>query len=208
MNLGNMGLRLASNKQGALAGDAWARLARLGVFLLALALLSMGGPALAQETVDVQLDPVDDSGVSGTARLTSAGEGTEVTLELSGLEPDAEAQASMHAGTCDMPSASFAALPNLRADAEGRATASGRVLFQGAEDVALATMADGEHIISVSSGGQVVACGAIPVAASVQQPSQLPETGGTAFPVVASIVGILGLSALTAGLLLGRRSQA
>jgi hypothetical protein len=36
-----------------------------------------------------------------------------------------------------MPSASFAALPNLKADATGRATMTGFVLFHGTENVAL-----------------------------------------------------------------------
>ena len=52
----------------------------------------------------------------------------------------------MHAGTCAMPSASFAPLPYLKADATGRTTATGLVLFHATENVALATMADGEHI--------------------------------------------------------------
>jgi hypothetical protein len=208
MDLGKIGLRLASKEHGALAANGRARLARLGVFLLALALLSMGGVALAQDAVDVPLSPVGDSGVSGTARLVAAGEATEVTLEVTGLEPNADAQASMHAGTCEMPSASFAALPNLQADAEGNATATGSVLFQGSEDVALATMTDGEHIISVQSGGQMVACGVIPNWAAVQGPSELPETGGGTFPVAVAIVGILGLGVLTGGLLLRQPNEA
>ena len=39
----------------------------------------------------------------------------------------------------------FAALPDLMADANVNATATGRALFRGAEDVAPATIADGEH---------------------------------------------------------------
>ena len=179
MDVGKMGLKLA----------------RIGMLVVAVALLSLGGVALAQEYVDVQLDPVNDSGVSGTARVTAAGEATEVTLNVSGLEANAEAQASMHSGTCDLPSASFAALPNLTADADGSASASGTILFQGSENVSLASIADGEH----------VACGVIPVGASVQQPSQLPETGGAGFPLAAVILGVAGLGALAGGLLLGQR---
>jgi len=183
------------------------RIARIGLSVLAVALLSLGGVALAQEFVDVQLDAVGDSGVSGTARLTVAGEATEVSLDISGLDPNAEAQASLHAGTCDAPSASFSALPNLTADANGNASATGSVLFQGSENVAFQTVADGEHIISISSGGQVVACGVIPAVASVQQPSQLPETGGAGFPLGPAIAGILGLGALAAGLFLRERGR-
>lgn len=141
------------------------KLARIGMLVVAVALLSLGGMALAQEYVDAQLDPVNDSGVSGTARVTAAGEATEVTLNVSGLEANAEAQASMHSGTCDMPSASFAALPNLTADADGNASGSGTILFQGSENVSLASIADGEHVIIVQSGGENVACGVISVGA-------------------------------------------
>ena len=108
----------------------------------------------------------------------------------------------MHAGTCAMPSASFAALPELKADETGRATATGSVLFHGTENVALATMADGEHIIAIQASGQVVACGTIPKLA----PEGLPMSGGEAISLGAVAVG-LGLCALFAGLFLRQRSQ-
>lgn len=176
----------------------WRRL--LWLAPLVLALLLVPGMAVAQEAVTLELSPVGESGVSGTATLTAAGDGTEVTLEVQGLAPGADARASMHAGTCAVPSASFAALPDLQADASGRATATGLVLFRGTENVALATMADGEHVIIVRSGGQVVACGTIPVLTPASAPATLPATGGTAFPPMAAMVGILGLCALSAGL--------
>jgi len=184
------------------------RFARLGLSILAVVLLSFGGAALAQDRVDVPLTAVGDSGVGGDVTLTASGEGTEVTLNVTGLAANAEAQASMHAGTCEAPSASFAQLPSLTADASGNASATGRVLFQGSEDVALQTMADGEHIIQINSGGQVLACGVIPNWAAVQGPSQLPTTGGTGFPLGAVILGFLGLGILGAGLFLRQRELA
>ncbi|HSJ52138.1 MAG TPA: hypothetical protein VLC52_00205 [Anaerolineae bacterium] len=212
MHFGNIGMRFNSNKQGAPTFRGWARLARIGIALVALALLSLGSVALAQEVVDVQLDPVGDSGVSGTARLVAAGEATEVTLDVTGLDPDAQAVVTMHAGTCDLPGASFATLPDLTADASGAATATGTVLFRGSEDVALATMADGEHVISISAGDQVVACGVIPQLISAQgtagdAPTELPETGGAGLPIAAVVVSILGLGALGTGLFLKQRGQ-
>lgn len=188
-------------------GKMGVKFARIGMLVVAVVLLSVGGVALAQEYVDVQFDAVNDSGVSGTARVTAAGDATEVSLNLSGLAPNAEAQASMHSGTCDLPSASFAALPALTADADGNASASGTILFQGSENVSLASIADGEHVIIVQSGGENVACGVIPVGASVQQPSQLPETGGTGFPLAAVILGVAGLGALLGGLFIGQRGR-
>ena len=179
---------------------------RLGGALL-VALLLLPGMAMAQETVTVRLDPVGESGVSGTATLTAVGEGTNVALDINGLEAGAEARATMHAGTCALPSASFAELPALQADATGRATATGSVLFRGTENVGLATMADGEHIIAIQAGGQVAACGVIPRLESASAPAELPATGGAAFSRTPAIAGVLGLCALSAGLFLRQRHR-
>lgn len=177
-------------------------LAAISLFILAL--LVLPGLIMAQEAVTVQLNPMDGSGVSGTATLTAAGEGTEVTLDLQGLTPNAAAQAAMQAGTCDMPSASFAALPELTADANGTATATGEILFRGTDAVALATMADGEHVITIQAG-QVVACGVIPALASASGAPALPATGGVLSSLMAVTVSILGLCVLAIGLFLRRR---
>jgi hypothetical protein len=183
----------------------WLRL--LGISLVVLALLLLPGMVMAQEAVTVRLDPMGESGVSGTVTLIAAGDGTNVALDIKGLAPGADARATMHAGTCAMPSASFAALPDLKADATGKATATGSVLFHGTGNVALTTMADGEHIIAIQQAGQVVACGVIPVLTSASAPPTLPVTGGAAFPLMAATAGVLGLCALSAGLFLRQRSQ-
>lgn len=185
--------------------STWLRLPAIS--LVALALLLLPGVVMAQEAVTVRLGPVGESGVSGIATLIAAGDGAKVALDVKGLAPDADARATLHAGTCAMPSASFAALPDLKADATGRATATGSVLFRGTENVALATMADGEHIIAIQQAGQVVACGVIPKLTSALAPPTLPVTGGAAFSLMAATAGVLGLYALSAGLFLLQRSQ-
>lgn len=182
------------------------RLRLLGLSLVVLTLMLLPGMVMAQQAVTVRLDPQGGSGASGTAILTAAGDGTNVALDIKGLPVGADAQVTMHAGTCATPSASFAILPNLKADATGRATATGTVLFHGTENVALATMADGEHIIAIQAG-QVVACGVIPKLTSASAPSTPPVTGGQAFSPMAGIAGMLGLCALVAGLSLRQRSQ-
>jgi hypothetical protein len=179
----------------------WLRLA--GTALIALAFLFLPSIGMAQEQVTVQLEPVAGSGVSGTAILTAAGDGTQVALDVEGLAPGATARATMQAGTCAMPSASFAALPDLTADAAGRATASGAVLFHATENVALAVMADGEHIIAIHTD-QVVACGVIPKLAVA--PELLPASGGVAPSFLAAALAVLGLGALSAGLSLLRKA--
>lgn len=186
----------------------WTRSMPRVITLLVLTLVLLPVVARAQETVTVQMQPVDGSAVSGTAVLTAAGDATEVELEVAGLPAGAAAQATIQAGTCTMPSASFATLPVLEADASGNATATGRVLFRGTEDVALSTMADGEHIVAIQSEGAVVACGVIPMLTSGSSaPATLPTTGGATLWLTALAAGTLGLSALYAGLLLRRRRQ-
>ena len=184
----------------------WTWLRPLGNSLLLLVLLLFPGMVVAQEPVTVHLDPVGGSGVSGTATLVAAGEGTQVALDITGLAQEADARATMHANTCTMPSASFAALPGLKADATGRATATGSVLFHDM-DVALAIMADGEHIIAIKAGGRIVACGVIPKLSSASAPPALPVTGGVAFWFTAVPAGILGCCALSAGLFLRERCR-
>ena len=174
--------------------------------IIVLVLLLLPGLLMAQVAVTVRLDPVGGSGVSGMATLTAAGEGTQVELDIQGLAPGATARATMQANTCTMPSASFAALPDLQADATGRATATGSVLFRGTDNVALATMADGAHIITIQTG-QVVACGVIPMLTSASTSSTLPVTGGAAPWLMAATASGLGLCALLAGLFLRRRSR-
>jgi hypothetical protein len=180
----------------------WLHLA--GIAVIALIFLLLPGVGMAQEQVTVQLEPVGGSGVSGTATLTAAGDGTQVALDVEGLAPDAAARATMQAGTCATPSASFAALPDLTADAAGRATASGAVLFHATENVALATMADGEHIIAIHTD-QVVACGVIPNLTPA--PELLPASGGLTPSLLAVAPVVLGLCALSAGLFLRRRGD-
>ncbi len=178
----------------------------LGALLLVTTLLLLPASALAIETVPFNLDPVGQSGVSGGAVLTPAGEGTNVTLEIQGLPAGAEAHAIMNAGTCAQPSASFATLPDLKADANGKATATGSILFHGTEPVALAAVADGQHMISIQTD-KVVACGVIPHLAAVSGPSQLPATGGAGFQAFAVVIALLGLGALSGGLILMQRSR-
>ncbi|NIO68635.1 MAG: hypothetical protein GTN71_06215, partial [Anaerolineae bacterium] len=71
----------------------WLRLP--GVTLIALALLLLPGMGMAQEAVTVRLDPMGESGVSGTATLIAAGDGTNVALDIKGLAPGADARPTM-----------------------------------------------------------------------------------------------------------------
>ncbi len=182
----------------------WLR--RLVIVSLVAAVLLLPAATLAQAAVTVQIEPLTGSGVRGTAILTTAGEGTSVVLDVEGLAPGAEVRVTMQAGTCAMPSASFAELPGLTADATGRAEASGSVLFHSTESVALTTMADGQHVILVRDGDQVLACGVIPPLPSDSGASTLPVTGGS-FPGFAPALALFGIGALSLGLFLQRRRR-
>ncbi|HEX8217695.1 MAG TPA: hypothetical protein VF914_00635 [Chloroflexia bacterium] len=151
----------------------------------------------------VRLESPDGSQARGGAILTGNGTtgGTTVSLHVSGLTAGTPAQASLHAGTCTTPGASLAALPALvpGTPSATSAAATGALLFRGTESVALAAVADGEHVISISQSGQVVACGLVPqVEGAPTGPVGMPRTGG---PADLAVLLVLVLAAL--GLILG-----
>jgi len=129
----------------------------------AVAALAAVSTAGAGTKVTVRLAPVDGSSVRGTIVLTGVSSGTKAVLDVKGLPGGARAVTRLHAGTgLESLGASFAPLPKLRADAAGRARASGRVLFQGREPVALADIADAGHVIVVALRGEILAYGVVP----------------------------------------------
>lgn len=99
----------------------------------------------------------------------------------------------MQAGTCATPGASAATLPALTADANGKASVTGAVLFRGAENVALTVMTDGAHTITVMGPGGVVACCQIPAL----EGDNLPATGAST-PWLATTL-LLGTGVLMIG---------
>jgi hypothetical protein len=92
----------------------------------------------------------------------------------------------------------------LEADATGKATATGSILFRGTENVALATMTDGEHIIVIRTE-EVVACGVIPQLTT--PPVSLPLTGGVISSFIVMSLGVFGFCLLCAGLFLEYRNR-
>ena len=81
-----------------------ARFAGVALGIALLALLALAGSVAAQEgdTMELQLTPSRDSGVSGTATITDVGGGVEVELNMRGLpEAGVEHINHVHAGgTC------------------------------------------------------------------------------------------------------------
>jgi|GEM_PF-6379945 len=156
------------------------------------------GPAI----VVVRIEPAGGSKVRGAAIVF--GRGTEgeahVSLHVTGLTQGTPAEATLHAGTCAAPSASFASLPEMRVDGSGMGTASGPALFRDAETVELATVADGDHIISISQSGRVVACGRITAMEGVPDYMPgMPRTGGSSSQVVPILLAVMAAGLVLAG---------
>ena len=57
--------------------------------------------ASAQSPITVQIQPKDNSGVSGTATLTPQGNQTRVVVQLKGAASNVAQPAHFHSGTCD-----------------------------------------------------------------------------------------------------------
>ncbi len=84
----------------------WGEVGRLVAVLavvLAMAALTAGGPAAAQdeESVELDLNEINESGVTGTATLTANGDETTVTLQLTGDAVVGDHPANIYEGTCD-----------------------------------------------------------------------------------------------------------
>jgi hypothetical protein len=156
----------------------------------------------------VLFEPVGGSQVDGAAILSATGKegGATFSLHVTGLTPGTPAQATLHAGTCSSPSASFARLTELTADTTGRAEASGQVLFRGEESVTLPAIADGEHILAISQSGKTVSCGWLSrFESSPTTPSGMPRTGNADLTILVAGLALLGILALSGGLALRRQ---
>jgi len=162
-----------------------------GVALLAS--LTLGGSVVAQEaeTMNLQLTPSRDSGVSGTATITDAGEGVRVELNMRGL-PRAGIKHINHfhaGGSCAADRAGNVApatIPLETIVAEGDGTGSATTTL---EDVTLDELFDpGKKrylaLHSRTEEGQgvppVISCADVVEAAGAGAVrTDLPESGGT-----------------------------
>ena len=198
------------NRAQKLVGSAF------GVALLAS--LILGGSVVAQEadTMTLQLTPSRDSGVSGTATITDAGEGVRVELNMRGL-PKAGIKHINHfhaGGTCAADRAGNVApatIPLKTIVAKGDGTGSATTTL---EDVTLDELFDPDKrrylaLHSRTEEGQgvppVISCADVVEAAGAGAVStKLPTSGGTHPAVVVllsagailTLSGAAGLSAL------------
>ena len=174
----------------------------LGTVLLASLLL--GGSALAQGTKSVELDltPLRDSGVSGTANLEDVEGGVEVKLNMKGL-PEAGVEHINHfhgGGTCaDVAAGRMAPvtipLNNLVAQEDGTASATTTI-----KDVTLDELLGGDqkrfilvHAKTVKGQGVPpgISCVDLPQRSGNNSFDPLPASGG--FPPVVLLATSLAL---------------
>jgi hypothetical protein len=176
------------------------------LLVLGLAVFGQLTALAASQTAEASLLPVGKSAVEGTAKLTFSSPDTIAHVEFKGMKPGTDAEIVLNDGSCSSPGASFATVASVTTDARGRAKADGILLSNGEDSVALGTVADGHHSISVSTSSATVSCGVIgkpgKVAAS---PTQKSKKGGPLWLIIGAVVLVLLLAA--AGVLLMVRSR-
>jgi hypothetical protein len=72
----------------------------LGIVAATVSALLLIGAASAQQVVTVKMNPMNGSGIHGTATLTPQGNDTKVVLTLTGEPVTASMPAHIHAGQC------------------------------------------------------------------------------------------------------------
>ncbi len=190
-----------------------ARLAGSALGIALLALLTLGGSVVAQgaETVELQLTPSRDSGVSGTATLTDVEAGVRVELDMRGL-PKAGIEHINHfhaGGTCTADRAGNVApatipLKTIVAKEDGTGSATTTLedatldqLFDPAKERYIALHSEVEKGRGVPP---VISCADVVEAAGRGAVSTtLPESGGPQ-PGVLLIAGVIVTLVSVAGL--------
>ena len=162
----------------------------LGAAVALLGAFALSSTASAQEPLSVTLDSLDDSGITGSATLTSSADGsqTEVAMNGAGLAADTTHVNHIHDGSgCGEGEYAgvVVTLSVLEADANGDATASTTVT---ADMLPFEEIADGAHVLIIhDAGGAPAACGVIPLVVAQEEPTEMapaptaPSTGVGAF---------------------------
>jgi hypothetical protein len=196
------------------------RLAGVGLGVALLASLILGGSVLAQgaQSVELQLTPSRDSGVTGTATITEVANGLQITLNMRGLsEPGIKHINHIHeGGSCSAdragnPAPATIPLKTIVAKDDGTGSATTTLgdvtldeLFVENKQRYLAFHSEvkGEAVPPVISCADVVR-----TAGGGADTGALPESGGI-HPLVVLSTGAALVLAVVAGLLALRRRSA
>lgn len=103
----------------------------------------------------VVLEPTDTASVRGSARLASAGHGTEVMVELARGKAGVTYVGEIRLGACGRLGATVASLNPVSADSLGGGAASTRV------PVPVDSLLGGRHAVVFGKGGRPETCGEI-----------------------------------------------
>jgi hypothetical protein len=161
-----------------------------GLMLGAALSFAVASRVAAQAPLLVLLFPVGAGDARATAIVAPnpdlAAPGAALTIEATGLAPNARHTAHVHAGGCARPSASVGLLGSFVADGTGRgqlvATTAGVSASDRRVELSLDWLADGDHFLDLhDAAGTMVACGAVPTADSPgAQPTNAPGAPPTA----------------------------
>jgi hypothetical protein len=124
---------------------------------------AIGAPAGGDaEEVVIAVHPIDGSGVGGSAWITPAGRGVEITVLIEGTSQGIH-QGHIHTGTCAERGRSLVPLQSLAADENGAGEATSLV------ELDAATVFNGQHIVVYhepgGEPGRSIACAQIPARA-------------------------------------------
>lgn len=118
--------------------------------------------AAAAGPEETTLEAVGEGSITGEVRLTSAGEGSDLHVSVSGAPANTQLSARLHEGSCTAQTGEAVAyLSGMSADGSGRASSSTQ-LGQAPE-----ALGDGFHVVLILSGRQgsqqeVLACARVP----------------------------------------------
>ncbi len=123
------------------------------------ALLGLAGALTLRGTVfNASLEPEDNSGITGSARVETFGnDSAQAQITVNGAKPNTMLAWGIQTGDCDKPGTATgaqASYPNIQIDSTGTGTASATVR-PGVNE-------SGDHALVVHSGdmsGKVAACG-------------------------------------------------
>ena len=180
-----------------------------------LAVLALSSPGLAADPINVTLNDLASSGITGDATLTPNDDGsqTDVQMNAAGLDAKTSHINHIHDGTgCgDGEYAGVVVtLTDLSADPQGDASELSMVTqTDGGDPISFAEIADGTHVLIIHDiAGAPAACGVIPQMAPEPTPTGAPAPTATVSALAQTgIDGLndgnrsnLGLVALVVGL--------
>ncbi len=118
-----------------------------------------GGGGDSVTTLSATLSEVDANGVTGSATLTKADDGTtEVVVTMTGLTEGPHAN-HLHHGTCDEQGEVQVTLEELQASADGDATATTTDFAEEDPDPEFSHFEQGHYVAVHDTEGAVISCG-------------------------------------------------